>query len=308
MTQQIAPSVTYSDHQLSDRENAPLSENLNDWSIKKPTAITAIDTHAHVFAQALPLAAVRRHTPEYDASIEAYIVHLHENRISHAVLVQPSFLGTDNAFLLDVLKAHPFRLRGVAMVSPHVSDQELERLAKAGIVGIRLNLVGLPLPDFTDPLWQSLFARINALGWHVELHREAVDLPALIKPLLQQKCRVVVDHFGRPDQHLGIADPGFNYLLSIADTGQIWIKLSAAYRSVSSGDGHLFGAQATRLLLNVFSPTRLLWGSDWPHTQHEKIVNYGTELAVLATWVPDDEQRKIILGQSAHDLFHFESI
>jgi predicted TIM-barrel fold metal-dependent hydrolase len=268
--------------------------------------LTAIDAHAHVFQLGLPLVQTRRHAPDYDATLDAYVAHLRRSRISHSVLVQPSFLGYDNTFLLDMLKRYPFRLRGIATVNPHVTENELEQMVQAGVVGIRLNLIGLPMPDFAGSRWPALFERINALGWHVELHREAADLPFIIKLLLQQKCRLVVDHFGRPNPHKGIADPGFKYLLSVADTGRVWVKLSAAYRCVSSGNGHSFGGQASRLLLDAYSPLRLVWGSDWPHTQHENTVTYGSERATLDAWVPDPDQRKTILCRSTQELFHFD--
>src|ERR1700752_4066277 len=80
--------------------------------------ITGIDAHAHVFVRGLPLAPTRRHAPDYDATLTAYSALLQRHAISHAVLVQPSFLGTDNSFFLDVLKRFPDRFRGVAVVDP----------------------------------------------------------------------------------------------------------------------------------------------------------------------------------------------
>ena len=64
--------------------------------------MTGIDTHAHVFARGLTLAEGRRYAPDYDAPVEDYLRRLDENGLSHGVLVQPSFLGTDNGFMLDV--------------------------------------------------------------------------------------------------------------------------------------------------------------------------------------------------------------
>src|SRR5262249_55146356 len=154
------------------------------------------------------------------------------NGLSHAVLVQPSFLGTDNRFFVDVMTRFPHRFRGVAVVEPSVGDAELDALAQAGVVGIRLNLIGLPNPDLNTREWRNLLAHVNALGWHVEVYREAADLPAIVGALLEHRCTVVVDHFGRPSPELGADDPGFQYLLSVASTGRVWVKLSGAYRSV----------------------------------------------------------------------------
>ena len=70
-----------------------------------PEPIGAIDSHAHVFRRGLPLAPVHRHAPDYDALLADYLALLDAHAVSHAVLVQPSFLGTDNSFLLDAVRA-----------------------------------------------------------------------------------------------------------------------------------------------------------------------------------------------------------
>jgi predicted TIM-barrel fold metal-dependent hydrolase len=278
----------------------------DQWYNTGDKRITAIDAHAHVFVRGLPLAQQRRHAPDYDATLDAYAGHLLSNGVSHAVLVQPSFLGTDNSFFLDVVKRYPRRFRGVAVVDCAVTDSELALLDRTGVVGIRLNLIGLKLPHLTAPDWQRLFARVNALGWHVEVHREAVDLHAVVGPLLEQGCTVVVDHFGRPDPHTAAGDPGFKYLLSVGATGRVWVKLSAAYRSAVNDDGTALGMSLASQILDAYTPDRLVWGSDWPHTQHQHIVDYDAARRALDQWVPDGAQRESILTSSARTLYRFD--
>lgn len=282
---------------------APSLRNHADWLDVAAPDVTAVDSHAHVFTRDLPLAAVRRHAPDYHATLDAYIEHLRAKDISHGVLVQPSFLGTDNSFLLAATKRYPRRFRGVAVVDPDVSDRELEELDRCGVVGIRLNLIGLPLPDLRADAWPRLLARVNALRWHVEVHRQAADLPIVVDALLAQGCTVVVDHFGRPAPHAGAADPGFQYLLSTADSGRVWVKLSAAYRSMSANNGLALGKALTERLLEAFSDERLVWGSDWPHTQHEALIDYPSSIEALEAWVPDLSRRQSILTASACALF-----
>lgn len=109
-------------------------------------ALPRVDTHAHVFARTLPLADGRRYAPGYDATLDAYRKLLDASDIGHAVLVQPSFLGTDNSYLLQALTTDRIRLRGVAVVSPDISEDELAQLNADGITGVRLNLVGRRSP------------------------------------------------------------------------------------------------------------------------------------------------------------------
>jgi len=216
----------------------------------------AVDSHAHVFLQRLPLASARRYAPAFDATPAQYLGLLDAHGITHGVLVQPSFLGNDNRFLLDTLRAHPGRLRGVVMTDPAADEKELASLDAAGVVGVRLNLVGQPLPDLGTSGWQTFLARLKALDWHLELHREAADLPALLDAALPAGCRIVVDHFGRPHAAQADGDPGFAALLRRAASGRVWVKLSAAYRNargVPQADAQ--GARAcARALLDAFGP------------------------------------------------------
>jgi predicted TIM-barrel fold metal-dependent hydrolase len=268
-----------------------------------PEPVAAIDSHAHVFRRGLPLAPVHRHAPDYDALLPDYLALLDAHAVSHAVLVQPSFLGTDNRFLLDALRASPQRLRGVVIVEPRIGEDDLAALDRQGVCGIRLNLVGLPIPDFAHAEWQGLFARVRALDWHVELHRESRDLPLAGRAILDAGCKLVVDHFGRPGPAPG-DDEGFGWLLQSASSGRVWVKLSAAYRNWADqrSDAARAAAQA---LLQALGAGRLLWGSDWPHTQHQHLADYGSTQAALADWVPDVETRRRILADTPAALFRF---
>ncbi|MAF03883.1 MAG: hypothetical protein CME86_15955 [Herbaspirillum sp.] len=264
-----------------------------------------IDTHAHVFARGLPMADVRRYTPAYDVTVEEYLARLDAHGMSHGVLVQPSFLGCDNSYLLQAIARAPQRLRGIVMVDADIDDTALQALQQGGVVGVRFNLVGgAPLPDFSGA-WRDTLTRIAALGWQVEIHREAADLPRVLEPLLALGLKVVVDHFGRVDAALGVDDPGFRYLLSTGPSRQVWVKLSAQYRNGGSEGGARFAGQAWPLLRQHFGPDRLLWGSDWPHTQHESMTSYADSWRRFESLVSDETDRRCITGETAAQLFQF---
>ncbi len=267
--------------------------------------MTAIDCHAHVFLHSLPMPDPRRAPAGYDATPETYLGLLDAHGMSHGVLVQPSFLGLDNSYLLSVLRAHPDRLRGIAVVAPGVTPQQLDALQDAGVVGIRLNLVGLPAPDFSSPGWSALLAELKARDWQVEVHQLAQELKPVLDPLLAAGLHVVVDHFGRPSAALGVDDPGFRYLLSQAQSRQVWVKLSGAYRNGPDGRGQETARAAMPLLLSAFGVQRLMWGSDWPHTLFEKTAHYSAEKTLLESWLPDLQQRRVVLSDTPARLFRF---
>lgn len=269
-----------------------------------PVPLTGIDSHAHIFARGLPLAQNRRYAPSYDATLDAYLAMLACTVLSHGVLVQPSFLGTDNSYMVAALRRLPDRLRGIAVVRPEIEDAAMRALDEAGCVGARLNLIGRPDPAFKTAEWQAHLHRLAAFGWQIEVQAEAARLPRLLPPLLAAGLHVVVDHFGRPDMTQGIGDPGFRFLLHAAESRRVWVKLSGAYRLGRSARGEEIARQAAPLLLAHFGAGRLLWGSDWPHTQHEG-ANDAQLRGRLDAWVPDASMREAILRTSPGELFRF---
>jgi predicted TIM-barrel fold metal-dependent hydrolase len=258
-----------------------------------------IDTHAHVFLQSLPMAAGRRYTPSYDCPTNYYLEQLSNNDIGFGVLVQPSFLGTDNSYLLSALDRYPERLRGIAVVDPSISDQELQVMDAAGVTGIRFNMIGKEIEDLAKPEIAALLRRIDHLKWQVEVQAHGRDLPKLFKAMEAFQGPLVIDHFGLPDPITGVRDQGFRALLSEATGGRVFVKMSAGYRC-----GGMDVATCAGALLAVAGPRRLMWGSDWPFTQHETNRSMASMIAELRRVVPDTATRDM-MDATAIQLFRF---
>lgn len=274
-------------------------------TIKPKSSTMAIDSHAHVFLRNLPMPDRRRAPSGYDAPPEDYLRILEANSMTHGVLVQPSFLGIDNSYLMESLRKFPDRFRGIAVVAPTVSSLQLDTMQHAGVVGIRLNLVGLPTPDFSSTAWQQLFKELLARNWLVEVHQVGRELKLTVDTLLSAGLNVVVDHFGRPDPKLGVDDPGFQYLLTLGSTQRVWIKISGAYRNGPNGRGLEVAKAAMPLLKQHFGINQLLWGSDWPHTLFEKTVTYADQRRIVEELLPDINDRQIVLNNVPAKLFAF---
>ncbi|MDM4329385.1 amidohydrolase family protein [Klebsiella oxytoca] len=260
------------------------------------------DTHAHVFTTGLPLAEHCRYVPEYDATPAQYLAQLDRHHIDKAILIQPSFLGTDNSYMLEAIRQSPDRFYGVAVIDPDTPLCAMETLKQQGIIGVRLNLIGQELPDLTMPVWQRHLRHINALGWHIELHRPAADLVPLLGVLLAADVKIVIDHFGLPAGKDN--DPGFIYLIKYAETGKIWVKISASYRNGSAQKPTDNTEMLMPLLLKHFGAERLLWGSDWPHTRYEDRMTYTKAIDEIYHWELTNTQRNNILSQSVIELIN----
>ncbi len=275
--------------------------------VRSRSAVVAVDAHAHVFLRSLPMPDQRRAPSGYDAPPEDYLRMLDANGVSHGVIVQPSFLGTDNGYLVSSLRKYPERLRGIAVVEPSIAVDQLQVLQDSGVVGIRLNQIGLPVPPFASAPWPALLGEVRRRGWQVEVHQVARDLRPIVEPLLAAGVNVVVDHFGRPDENLGVDDPGFRHLLTLGATRKVWVKLSGAYRNGAGSKGEATVDAALPLLRSAFGLDRLVWGSDWPHTLFESKVDYASQRKLLDRWLPDPVDRDIVLRDTPRKLFGFDS-
>ena len=265
------------------------------------TPITAIDCHAHVMLRDLPLTSERHSSPQRDVTVDEFIGVLDRHAISHGVLTAPSFYGTDNQLLLASLARYPDRLRGTAIVAPDVAIETLSAMDGQGVVGIRLNwFARTALPDVEGADYRSLFDKIRALGWQVELYLEGPKLAGVLPKIRAQGVTMVIDHFGAPDPALGTDDRGFAEVLKGVRAGDTYVKLSAPYRQ-RGGDVQRY-ADA---LLDAGGPGQLVWASDYPFIGYEATIEYPMCVRSIEQLVPDDKVRNIILADTPAKLFRF---
>src|ERR1700733_3218681 len=83
--------------------------------------------------------------PTTEAPAERLAAEMDATGVSHALLVQPSVYGWDNAYLCDCLDRHPGRFVGVCLVDP-TSARSGDDLGywclERGCQGVRINLIG----------------------------------------------------------------------------------------------------------------------------------------------------------------------
>ncbi|QHC22598.1 amidohydrolase family protein [Streptomyces sp. GS7] len=255
-------------------------------------APAVIDGHAHVFTRALPTATRPRYLPDYDAAPEAYGHLLDAHGVAGGVLVQPSFLGPHNDFLLRCVARHPDRLRAVITLDGQ-QPLNTRELSAPGVVGVRLNVIGRPVPDLRAPHWRRVASELAARQQHLEVQARAAQWTALAPALHDWPSAVALDHLGLPDG--GTPPTGAERtVLALARRDHVWVKVSAPYRSPR-------GAAATMLgrLAEEAGTARLVWGSDWPWTRHESGRRYADCLGWLRARVTPETFRAIAADNPA---------
>lgn len=282
---------------------------MNHSKPKRALPPGAWDCHAHVFGpyDIFPLAAQRSYTPP-EATHEAYIGMFDHVGITHGVLVHPSAYGANHDAMLDALQRSPVRLRGVGVLGPDATDQELERLHAHGVRGLRFTeiggsgkpqrFVGSVGFDAVAPL----ASRMKALGWHAQVWAGLATVASALPSLVTLGIPVVIDHLGQVDVTQGVGDPAFQQLLSLLGEGNVWVKLTPARNSKQFPDyGDVRPFHDALLRKN---PDRLIWGSDWPHlNMADRVPDVGHLLDLLDEWVGDDDLRERILVKNPAALY-----
>jgi 2-pyrone-4,6-dicarboxylate lactonase len=233
----------------------------------------AVDAHCHVFGpQAeFPFSPKAKYLPQ-DAGPDALFALRDHLGFARNVIVQASCHGTDNSATLNGIARSNGLARGVAVVDPAISDAELDALHAGGIRGVRFNFLKRLVDDAPKDKFLDVARRIERLGWHVVVYFEADILEELQPFLAAIPVPIVIDHMGRPDVTQGPdgADmTAFRRLLDNRD--DIWTKVTCADRLDAAGPPYRDFVRSVRPLVEAY-PDRVLWGTDWPHPNMEKVL------------------------------------
>ena len=226
----------------------------------------AVDAHCHVFGPGavFPYAPERKYTPCDAGKAQLFALRDHLG-LARNVVVQATCHGADNRAMLDALRASGGRARGVATVRVDVRADELAGMHEAGVRGVRFNFVKRLVDPKPDAHYHRIIEKIAPLGWHVVIYFEAADLAERWAFFTSLPTIVVVDHMGRPDVSKPVDGPEFGRFLDFMGHDNVWSKVSCPERLSRSGPpGYDDVIPFARTVVERF-PTRVLWGSDWPH-------------------------------------------
>lgn len=296
---------------------------------KAPQPATAVDfdvpagacdchTHIHGDPERFPFFAGRLYTP--GTALPHEMAALHKAlRIQRVVIVTPSVYGTDNSATLYGIEARGADARGVAVLDDEAPAHELERLHRAGVRGIRINLATGGITDFTvaRQRLQRAIEQAKSRNWHVQIYTSTPVIGAIKETVAASPVPVVFDHFGGAQTELGLEQPGFPELIELVRAGHAHVKISGAYRASKLAPDYPDVAPLARALIAA-NPERILWGTDWPHPDSVAVpgrkptdlapfhpIDDGRLMNQLPAWAPDTAARKKILVDNPARLYGF---
>lgn len=265
----------------------------------------AVDAHCHVFGpgEKFPYAPERKYTP-CDASKEQLFALRDLLGFERNVIVQATCHGADNSALVDALESANGKARGVVTVRRYVSEEELQRLHKAGVRGVRFNFVKRLVDTAPTETLMEIANKIAPLGWHIVIYFEAADLAEYWDFFTSLPTTVVVDHMGRPDVTKPVDGPEFELFVKLMrEHKNFWSKVSCPERLSVTGPKALNGEQYAyidvvpfaRRLVQEF-PDRVLFGTDWPHPNlKDHMPDDGLLVDYVAQIAPTESERQRLL-------------
>jgi 2-pyrone-4,6-dicarboxylate lactonase len=242
-----------------------------------------------------PFSAKAKYLPE-DAGPEMLFALRDHLGFAKNVIVQASCHGTDNSATLDAIAKSHGKARGVAVVDPAISEQELHRLHAGGMRGIRFNFLKRLVDDVPKDKFLEVAARLPK-GWHVVIYFEA-DILDELRPFIDAiPVPLVIDHMGRPDVTQGSDGPDMRAFRALLDSRpDIHFKPTCPDRLDPAGDPWNAFAEAVRPLVEDYSD-RCIWGTDWPHpNMQDTIPDDGHLVDMIPRIAPTEAlQRKLLI-------------
>jgi len=224
--------------------------------------------------------------------------------IDRAVIVQASCHGADNAAMLDCIASDPKRYRGVAIVDDSFTEADYDRLDRGGVRGVRFNFVKHlgGAPDMA--VFNRVIDRVKTRGWHVVLHVDAPDIVPLSDMIRRLPLPFVIDHMGRVPSAAGVEQPPLRALIELSGLENCWIKVCGSERI--SMPPYAAAVPIARALVEA-SPTRVLWGTDFPHPNATHAADEADLVDLVPQFVADALAQRRLLVDNPARLYGFDA-
>ena len=274
-----------------------------------------VDAHIHVWTPdtiRYPLAAGYRPENMEPRSFtpEELLAHCRPCGVTRINLIQMSFYGFDNRYMLDVMRQFPGVFAGTAVVDPlgHYPDREMVELARQRVRAFRIHprLSQRPPASWLQP---EGYAKMFAAGARHNLAMSClIDLDGL--PELDRMCQafpatpVIIDHLCRIGVSGEIRPQDVDALCAMARHRRVMVKIGAFYALGRKEAPYLDLGPMIERVVAAFGPERCMWESDCPfqvsggHTYRDSIDLVRMRLASLS-----ESDRDWLLRRTAEEFF-----
>jgi predicted TIM-barrel fold metal-dependent hydrolase len=234
-----------------------------------------IDAHVHVWTPDIahyPLAAGYKKEDMKPPSFppEELFRHMKPVGVNRVNLIQMSFYGFDNRYMIDMIALYPDVFVGTAVIDPFAADvdKQMADLAKKKVRAFRIHprlSKEEPAKWLEPPGYQKMFA---AGARHNQAMSCLIDPNAL--PELDRMCRkfpetpVIIDHLCRIGADGTIRDRDVDALCALAAHPRVLVKVGAFYALGKKQPPYADLGPMIEKVVKAFGARRCMWESDCP--------------------------------------------
>jgi predicted TIM-barrel fold metal-dependent hydrolase len=276
-----------------------------------------IDAHVHVWTPDMahyPLAPGYKPEDMKPRSFtpDELFKHSKPAGIDRVNLIQMSFYGTDNSYLLDMIALYPDVFVGTAVIDVHGEspDKLMTELTRKKVRAFRIHprLSKQPPAKWLEPAGYTKMFEAGA--------KNNQAMSCLIEPdalpELDRMCRkfpdtpVIIDHLCRIGLSGPIDDKDVDALCAMAKHKKVMVKIGAFYALGKKEPPYTDLATMIRKVIKAFGASRCMWGSDCPfqvasHKYEDSIDLVRKRLDFLT-----DDDRDWLLRRTAEEFFFRE--
>lgn len=271
-----------------------------------------IDAHVHVWT---PDKGRYPWDPHYTGPVadpvsftpEQLLTHTRPAGVARIVLIQMSFYGYDNSYMLDAMKGYPSVFAGVAVVDTRAPGvrAEMVRLKRQGVRGFRITPGNDPKGWLETPGMTTMWK----CGAEQRLAMCGLIGPDAI-PSVDRMCTkfpetpVVIDHLARIGADGNVRDADVRALCHLARHRNVHVKLSAFYALGKKQYPYTDLSKMIRRVYDSFGSQRLMWASDSPFQVQTPHTYAGSvELVRDGLDFLTKQDREWLLGKTAERVF-----
>jgi predicted TIM-barrel fold metal-dependent hydrolase len=277
--------------------------------------MTFIDAHVHVWTPDVahyPLAKGFKKEDMKPTSFtpEELFKHTKPAGVDRINLIQMSYYGFDNQYMIDMMALHPDVFVGTAVIDPHTDAPEklMAELAKKKVRAFRIHpsLSKQPAEKWLQP---AGYERMFAAGAKNNQAMSCLIAPDAL-PELERMCKkypdtpVIIDHLCRIGLNGTIDDKDVNALCAMAKHERVLVKVGAFYALGKKQAPYTDLGPLIQKVVKAFGAKRCMWESDCPfqvsdgHKYQDSIDLVRKRLDFLT-----DGDREWLLGRTAEGFF-----
>jgi predicted TIM-barrel fold metal-dependent hydrolase len=295
-----------------------------DWSFLHITALANaqdvkrmnfIDAHVHVWTPdttRYPLAPGFKKENMKPASFtpEELFKHCKPAGVGRINLIQMSYYGFDNSYMLEMIAKYPDVFVGTAVIDPRGKDpgREMEELAKKGVRAFRI------YPKLTDEPSEKWLRSEGYQKMFAAAARHNQALSCLIGPddlaELDRMCKeypdtpVIIDHLARIGADSTIRDADVDRLCALAKHKKVLLKVGAFYALGKKQPPYDDLAPVIKKVVAAFGPRRCMWESDCPfQVQGDNTYQASVDLVRRRLDFLNDDDKEWLLRKTAESFY-----